>query len=95
MNPPDINEIHSWTLHVETPDGQAVEGATVSIDGGMPQHNHGFPTSPEVTQDLGEGDYLIEGVRFNMTGWWEMKFAIEAGGQTDTVTFNLVIETGQ
>jgi hypothetical protein len=91
VDPPVLNEIHDWTLHVQTPAGEPVEGAEVTIDGGMPQHNHGFPTSPQVTQDLGGGDYLVEGVRFNMAGWWEMKFDIQKDGQADTVTFNVVM----
>ncbi|HCB50857.1 MAG TPA: hypothetical protein DEP47_15400 [Chloroflexi bacterium] len=86
-----MNEIHSWTIHLETPDGQAVENAQIAVDGGMPQHNHGFPTAPEVTEELGGGDYLLEGVKFNMAGWWELKLAISAGDQTDDVTFNLVL----
>ena len=91
LDPLDINEIHSWTIHLERPDGQAVENAQIAVDGGMPQHNHGFPTAPEVTEELGGGDYLLEGVRFNMAGWWELKLAITAGDQTDDVTFNLVL----
>ncbi len=70
-------------------EGRAVEGATLSIDGGMPQHGHGLPTRPQVTQRLGEGAYLIEGVRFSMGGWWELKVTIAAGDAIDTVTFNL------
>ena len=91
IDPPVLNDIHDWTLHVQTPAGEPVEGAEVTIDGGMPQHNHGFPTSPQVTQDLGGGDYLVEGVRFNMAGWWEMKFDIQNAGQSDSVTFNVVM----
>jgi hypothetical protein len=91
LEPPEINEIHSWTIHIETPDGQVVENAQITVDGGMPQHNHGFPTVPEVTEELGGGDYLLEGVRFNMAGWWELKLGISAGDQTDDVTFNLVL----
>lgn len=91
LEPPAINEIHSWTIHIETPDGQAVENAQITVDGGMPQHNHGFPTVPEVTEELGNGDYHLEGVRFNMAGWWELKLAISAGDQTDDITFNLVL----
>lgn len=91
LDPPEINEIHSWAIHLETADGQAVENAQITVDGGMPQHNHGFPTAPEVTEELGGGDYLLEGVKFNMTGWWELKLAITAGDQADDVTFNLVL----
>jgi hypothetical protein len=92
MDPVAINEIHTWTLHVETSNGQPVDDANIAINGGMPAHNHGFPTEPQITENLGNGDYLIEGVRFNMTGWWEMRFEIAAGGQSDTVSFNLVLE---
>jgi hypothetical protein len=91
LDPIDINQIHSWTLHVQTPDGQPVENAEIGVDGGMPQHNHGFPTSPQVTQELGGGDYLVEGVKFSMVGWWEMRFDITAGGQSDSITFNIVL----
>jgi hypothetical protein len=92
LDPVDINQIHSWTLHVETPEGQPVEKATIAVDGGMPQHNHGFPTSPQVTEEIGDGDYLVEGVKFNMGGWWEMSFDITADGQSDHVTFNIILQ---
>jgi hypothetical protein len=28
-------------------------------------------------------------VKFNMGGWWVVRFAIASGAGTDTVTFNL------
>jgi len=91
LDPIKINSMHSWVLHVETADGQPVEGATILVGGGMPQHGHGLPTSPQVTQDMGNGDYLVEGLRFQMGGWWEVKFNVTADGQTDNVTFNLIL----
>jgi hypothetical protein len=72
-------------------DGRAVDGATITIDGGMPEHGHGLPTRPRVTKNLGDGLYVIEGVRFNMGGWWEFKLAIAGEAGTDTVTFNLAL----
>ena len=69
--------------------GRPVEGAKVAVDGGMPQHNHGLPTQPRLGRALGDGKYEIEGVRFNMGGWWELKLAIEAAPGSDNVTFNL------
>jgi hypothetical protein len=92
VEPIPLNQIHSWTLHVETADGQPVENAEISVDGGMPQHGHGLPTRPQVTEYLGSGDYLVEGMKFQMPGWWEVRFAISAGGQSDTATFNLILE---
>lgn len=84
-------EMHVWILTVKTPDGQPIDDAKVAIGGGMPDHNHGLPTSPEVTRQLGEGRYRIEGMKFNMSGWWELRFDISAARGSDTVTFNLVL----
>jgi hypothetical protein len=41
-----------------------------------------MPTRPQVTEELGGGDYRVEGMQFQMGGWWTMIFDIEAGGQT-------------
>jgi hypothetical protein len=90
--PISINQMHTWTLHVETADGQPVEDATITVDGGMPQHGHGLPTAPQVTEYLGNGDYLVEGMKFQMGGWWEVRFNITAGDLNDTITFNLTLE---
>lgn len=81
------------TLRVEITDaaGSPVDNATIGIDGGMPEHGHGLPTRPRVTRALGHGLYEIEGVRFNMRGWWEFKLAITAPSGTDVVTFNLAL----
>lgn len=86
--PIPLNQIHRWIVHVEDMDGQPVENATVSIDGGMPAHNHGLPTQPIAT-DIGNGDYLVEGIKFSMTGLWEMRFYIQTGTVTDRVMFEL------
>lgn len=89
---PPINQLHTWTLHVTTPDGRAVENATIHVDGDMPQHGHGLPTRPQVTQYLGNGDYLVEGMKFQMGGWWIVEFDITAADQMDRVTFNLMLQ---
>jgi hypothetical protein len=71
--------------------GAPVENATILVDGGMPEHGHGLPTRPRMTRAIEPGLYEIEGVRFNMGGWWEFKLAIDAQGGSDVVTFNLVL----
>ncbi len=87
-----INQIHQWTLHVERPDGTPVEDATIDVDGDMPQHGHGLPTKPRVTKNLGNGDYLVDGMKFQMGGWWLMDFTITAGEETDVVHFNMMLK---
>ena len=92
LDPVVINETHAWTLHIETADGSAVTDAEITVDGGMPEHNHGYPTAPRVTENLGEGDYLLEGVRFNMGGGWVMTLEISSGDQGDKVTFQFELK---
>jgi hypothetical protein len=87
-----INQLHQWTLHVEDTKGAPVEDAIISVDGDMPAHGHGLPTSPRVTQYLGNGDYLVEGVKFQMGGEWVMDIRITANDQTDTVHFNMLLK---
>jgi len=71
--------------------GRPVDGATIDIDGGMPQHGHGLPTKPRVTRSLGDGRYEIDGLRFNMGGWWELRLAVTSPAGADRITFNLQV----
>ena len=82
-------QMQTVRVSVRDAEGRAIDEAEISIDGGMPQHGHGLPTRPRVTRNLGDGIYEIEGVRFNMGGWWEFKLAIAGSRGADTVTFNL------
>jgi hypothetical protein len=84
-------ELHSWVLTLKKPDGTPVEDASISVDGGMPDHNHGLPTSPQVTAHLGKGRYRVEGVKFNMGGWWVLRFAISSPAGADEAVFNLTL----
>lgn len=81
--------LHSWTLHLETTTGAPVDTAKMTVDGGMPQHGHGLPTKPQVTRKLGSGDHLVEGMKFNMGGWWVVKFRVNAAAGSDSLMFNL------
>ena len=82
-------KLHAWTLHLETAAGVPADSARVAVHGGMPQHGHGLPTKPRVTRALGNGDHLVEGMKFNMGGWWVVTFASAGDAGTDSVTFNL------
>jgi hypothetical protein len=84
-----IGRLHSWRLHLETADGTPVDSATIAVDGGMPQHGHGLPTKPRVTKRLGNGEHIVDGMKFNMGGWWVVKFRVAGASGPDSVTFNL------
>ena len=81
--------LHSWIVTVALPDGSPVEDATIGVDGGMPQHGHGLPTAPQASGHLGEGRYRVEGMRFNMGGWWVLRLAIASPAGEDSAEFNI------
>ena len=89
--PPEINRMHSWILYVESDSGEPIEGADIEVDGGMPAHDHGLPTQPRVTADLGGGYYRLDGVRFHMSGYWEMFVTIRSDESEDTVVIPLTL----
>lgn len=91
LEPLAVGPIHSWTVEVTMPDGTPVEDAEVRIDGGMPQHGHGLPTKPQVTEKLGGGRYLVEGMKFNMPGWWTIDVDVDGPAGHDQVTFNITL----
>ncbi len=86
-----VGPIHVWKLVISDAQGNPVTGAKVGIDGGMPGHGHGLPTAPETTSEPEAGVYLIDGVKFSMTGEWELRFAIDgtAGSDTAIAKFNI------
>jgi hypothetical protein len=92
QGPVPLNTMHSWVVHVETANGQIVDNAEISVAGGMPAHMHGMPTAPAVTRSMGNGDYLVEGMQFQMPGHWEVNLDIDASGQQDKVTFNFNLQ---
>ncbi|WP_455218671.1 cytochrome-c peroxidase, partial [Kaarinaea lacus] len=60
------------------------------INGGMPMHRHGFPAKPSSKIYLGNGDYQVKGIKFNMYGEWEMRFNISMqDGHSDRVVFKI------
>jgi len=84
-----INRIHSWELKITDGDGNPVDGAKVTVVGDMPEHGHGLPTQPEVFSMGVGGLYRIDGMKFQMPGWWVVTISIMADGVHDSVSFNL------
>lgn len=92
LDPIQISKVHQWSLHMSGADGIPVTGANIAVDGGMPEHGHGLPTAPRVAAADGPGNYVINGMKFSMTGWWVLKLDVKAtDGRADTITFNLVL----
>ena len=91
VKPLTVGPLQAVRLELLDAEGKPVNDAQIRIDGGMPQHGHGLPTKPRITSTEPNGVYVVEGVRFNMGGWWEFTLAIHAPSGSDIVTFNLAL----
>ncbi len=87
-----VNQLQSWTLHVETPSGAPVDAAKIRVSGGMADMGHGLPTAPSVSSSKASGDYRVEGIEFSMPGAWTVTFDIAAGGVSDKASFQLYVQ---
>jgi len=88
VEPLPLNRIHSWVFHVDTLDGRPLRKAKIIVYGDMPMHKHGLPTQPAVSE-LGNGDYLVEGLKFSMFGLWKIRFEIQSSKYNETITYNV------
>jgi len=87
-----INALQKWIVTIKDKNGRDVNPAQILLDGGMRAHGHGLPTQPQVTDYLGEGRYLIEGLRLNMVGAWTLMVGVDFNGQRDLVLFEFEID---
>ena len=79
--PLTINQMHSWEIRLTDLQGNPVEQAGIIITGGMPAHNHGLATQPQISPTDTPGVYHLQGMRFHMPGEWELLLQIEWQGQ--------------
>ncbi len=86
-----VGEVHGWTVELRGLDGAPINDARFALDGGMPQHGHSYPTKPRVTQNLGGGKYLVEGMKFSMPGWWTLVVKVDGPAGADALTYNIVL----
>lgn len=84
-----IAEMHNWIVHVETTAGSVFVPAQLVFMAGMPAHGHGTPAQPVITRFLGEGDFLVEGVKFNMTGLWHIVVNVTGPAGPDSIRFEM------
>jgi hypothetical protein len=89
LQPLSINRLHHWTLHLESSAGEPLVGASIEVRGGMPAHDHGLPTLPQVSRGESAGVYWLEGMRFHMPGEWEVMLVIKTGTVTDSILIPL------
>ena len=86
LSPLEINRIHSWYIEITGVDSTPVSNAQITVTGGMPDHDHGLPTQPQVTEEVGDGTYLLEGMRFHMPGKWQIVIDFMVGDQVHSTS---------
>lgn len=71
------------------PGAPAAEG--IAVDATMPEHRHGMNYRPSVI-DGPDGHFLAEGMLFHMPGKWRLIFDVRAGGTSERLTHDLMVE---
>lgn len=86
-----IGDYHTWIIDVKDEHGKEVSNALFNISGGMAAHGHGLPSQPVVSKYLGNGQYLVEGMLFNMVGEWTLFVLIQDGAVNDRKQFDMTL----
>ena len=60
-------------------------------DGAMPGHGHGMASAAR-TASLGDGRYLVSGLRFHMPGEWEVRFDLVRGKSLERAQAAVTVE---
>lgn len=71
-----------WQMQVEDDTGDAAEGMSIRIRTWMPDHQHGSPIVPTIT-DEGGGVYSVDPVNLFMGGYWEVDVTAIDPGETE------------
>ncbi|KGJ96051.1 hypothetical protein [Thalassotalea sp. ND16A] len=98
----ELNTVHSWQARiiVQQP-GSAfahrfsqLTAADIQISGGMPGHEHGFPTQPVVSKIINRSptqlDFLVAGIKFQMWGQWVIRVNLAAEKDVAEINLNLL-----
>lgn len=90
--PVPTNRFQTWAVAVTAADGKPLPAAMLAVSGGMPQHGHGMLVEPRVSRQTESGRFLVEGLKFHMPGYWEVKFTVTADNRADELMFTLDLQ---
>lgn len=87
---PQAGQFQQCQISFSTLQKTATALSTVQMEGGMPGHGHGLPTSP-VLHLKDTGTYQIEGLKYNMPGDWLLGFRVNGELGEDRIIFEFTI----
>lgn len=85
-----VGVMQEWAVLVRDGAGAPRSGLRLAIDGEMPDHGHGLPTSPRIRATDEPGRYRLEGLRFSMPGYWRLVISVAGDGGGDAA-FDLTL----
>lgn len=92
LAPPTINRIHSWSLKLADASGAPVDAGPVTIDAGVPIIGRVMPTAARARKGAGAGEFVIEGMKFDMAGRWRVEVHVGSGPASDLVSFDVDVK---
>ncbi len=95
LHPPleiGINRYQTWGIFIEDTAGKALDHAVVELRADMPAHGHGLLAQPRIVPGSAPGRYRVEGLRFHMPGYWEIRIQIKQGGKADALMLPVRLE---
>ena len=75
-----------WVVQLDE-QARMIEGCTLSVTPYMPEHMHGVPTPP-VVSELGEGKYQVAQINLIMPGQWDLTFSFTCEARELNVTYS-------
>jgi hypothetical protein len=79
-----------FSLRLEDEAGEGLAGATLGVLPVMPDHGHGTPRRPVVT-DEGDGAYRVANVYLYMPGYWSIRMQVSHPSLDDRAYLRLCV----
>jgi len=76
QEPVTIGKSQNWVVKLTPQTNDQGTPNHLSIRGVMRAHGHGLPNAPQFTRYLGGQEFLLEGLKFNMSGHWSLQLSI-------------------
>ncbi|WP_050433354.1 FixH family protein [Chondromyces crocatus] len=90
---PPVKGENTWTFVITDDTGAGVTGATVTVTPRMPDHGHGSPQPPTVSETGEAGEFQASAIDFSMAGYWEVTIAAAlATGETESFVLGFCVE---
>jgi hypothetical protein len=79
-----------WVTSLADPNTLLADAA-LAPDAAMPEHGHGMTQVPRV-EKVEPGHFRVSGMRFHMSGRWEMYLDVVRAGVTERAQATIVLE---